>query len=490
MDTLSVLDNDETKCLGILAEHVDRIQNAIPSKPIHMQYPKPIHRLLSIQPLKRIEIPLVALDVLVSSGFNFDEYFNNDRNYYGKWQHDEMKITCLHLAVKNHHHNAVRWLVQHGANCDKYSYDESLKSLSSYSSQYITPITMLASHRDAPLDLFDKLKFPKNFNSYSNLPLHVAVQHGHTNIALHLLDLGASVNCLGSGTRPLHIAAEHGHTELALSLMKHGATVDLLDGFGDTPLCLAIWHGHSEVALSLIKHGANVSQSNRHGILPITFYVKKVNADAEHFNDAIFTKLIPEIYTDIFNTICQIVEERKPCNAGEENKLEVLSSMLCKLIQHLIVTEPLSITIREDISYFEMKLNQHVIVNCAPLRTVYLCSVLVIFLGCKVSYVDAIVPQLLCLGTSRTEAEHLLQAHAIDDVWKSYKQKKGVRKLQVLCIPKTRQFLYSLTDESFQSLPVPSCLRKMLMLQDIAEILFEGYQMWPKCISIEELMHM
>ena len=192
---------------------------------------------------------------------------------------------------------------------------------------------------------------------------------------------------------------------------------------------------------------------------------------------------------DIFEIICQIFNERNPGDTGEEHQLQILSSMIHKLIQHFILVEPLTITIEKDIPYFEMKLNLSVIVCRASLKTVYLCSGLLILLGCNVSFVDIDQAlQLSYLGTSATTAEYLLQADAIDDLWNAYKQKTGVRKLQALCIQKTRQSMHSLSDESFQSLPVPPHLQNMLMLQDIADVLFEGYKMWPKHMPIEELI--
>ena len=98
VDTLCVLDNDETESLDILKEHVAKIQNAIPSKPIDTWYPKPIHRLLSVSPLNRIEIPLDLLNVLMSCRFDINEYYETG----------EKRMTCLHLAIKNHHYNVVR----------------------------------------------------------------------------------------------------------------------------------------------------------------------------------------------------------------------------------------------------------------------------------------------------------------------------------------------------------------------------------------------
>ena len=78
VETLHALDNDETKSMDIIGEHTKRIAKVIPSNPIDMWYPKPIHRLLSVKPLKRIEIPLDVLALLVSSGFNINDIGYND----------------------------------------------------------------------------------------------------------------------------------------------------------------------------------------------------------------------------------------------------------------------------------------------------------------------------------------------------------------------------------------------------------------------------
>ena len=159
--------------------------------------------------------------------------------------------------------------------------------------------------------------------------------------------------------------------------------------------------------------------------------------------------------------------------------------MLHKLIQRLILGEPLSITMRRHFA-FEMKLNQHVIIKLTQLKTVYLCSVLLIMLGCNVSVVYAMVPP--SSSYSGNLAKQLLQAHATVDLWNAYKENVTVRKLQTLCIQKTRQSMYSLSDESFQSLPIPPYLQKMLMLKDIVDVLFEGCKMWPKHLPIEHIM--
>ena len=134
VDALCDLDDDKTKSVDIITEHTMRIKTATPPDPwaIAIWYPKPIHHLLSVHPLQRTEIPLDVLEVLVSSGFDVNAYFNTDGKDANEdlcqekvCIHDhEERITCLHLAVKNYHYNAARWLVQHGADCNQESHGE------------------------------------------------------------------------------------------------------------------------------------------------------------------------------------------------------------------------------------------------------------------------------------------------------------------------------------------------------------------------------
>ena len=54
----------EIPCITV-TDHIKRMKNAMPSKQIHIWSAKPFHRLLSMWPLNRIEIPLYVLDCLV-----------------------------------------------------------------------------------------------------------------------------------------------------------------------------------------------------------------------------------------------------------------------------------------------------------------------------------------------------------------------------------------------------------------------------------------
>ena len=286
---------------------------------------------------------------------------------------------------------------------------------------------------------------------------------------------------------PLQIAVRDGHTEVALSLIKHWTPMNQQDTHDHLPLHIAVKYGHTELALSLIKHGASVNQASSEGYLPLHHAVAQ-GLDGKHFNDDLFTKLMPGSSMDILKTICQILKQTKSTDKEKEHKMELLSSMLHKLIQHLILCEPLSINIKGDIYCFNISLNQHLIVKGTTLKTVYICSVLMILLGCDVSSVDSIVPQLPSLENSTAIPDYLQKAYSIDDLWNAYKQMAVIKTLQAVCIQKTRLSMNSLTDESFQSLPVPSCVRSLLKLHGVAHVLCEAYEMLPKFMTLEELM--
>ena len=201
------------------------------------------------------------------------------------------------------------------------------------------------------------------------LPLHIALHRGHTELALLLIKHGVSLNQRdGHGHLPLQIAVKDGHTEVALSLIKHGAPMNEQDNY--LPLHIAVKYGHSALALSLIKHGASVNQASSEGYLPLHHAVSQ-GLDGKHFNGELFTKLIPGSSMDILKTICKILKQTKPTDKEKEHKMQILSSMLHKLIQHLILCEPLSINIKGDIYCFEISLNQHLIVKSTTLKTVY-----------------------------------------------------------------------------------------------------------------------
>jgi ankyrin repeat protein len=82
-----------------------------------------------------------------------------------------------------------------------------------------------------------------------DVPLHIAAQEGHVEVAYWLLMEGADCRVANQfGDTPLHYAARWGHAEVARLLVKGGASVKARNGMGWTPLHHAASYGHAELA--------------------------------------------------------------------------------------------------------------------------------------------------------------------------------------------------------------------------------------------------
>ena len=174
------IDKDKTRCVDSITKNIKRILDVlqrISARKIAIKHCTPIYDLLSVIPLTRTEVPLDVLDQLISVGFDVNccDFCNR---------------TCLDIAVEKHHYSAVRILVKHGA--------KSITDGNNYNYFHTeSPVMVLASQPNVPLDLFDLLATPRNLNLCSPdrlLPLHKAVSCGHAATALHLIELGARVN--------------------------------------------------------------------------------------------------------------------------------------------------------------------------------------------------------------------------------------------------------------------------------------------------------
>ena len=266
-------------------------------------------------------------------------------------------------------------------------------------------------------------------------------------------------------------------------MIEHGASVNQLDGQSNLPLHLALLHDNSKLALSLIEHGASVNHKDTFGDVPIAYCIKR---NSKPFNNELFKRLIPKRRMDSLKIICRLSHSQHGTEPDDtEHSTEVLFWKLSQLIQYLVLIEPLSVTIKTDIVYANMVLNGHYInSNVHSLKAVCLCSVLLILMGSDVCDAE----NVRVLAPAYASIEDKYHVKAINKLWSAYCQKCTAKKLQTLCIKKTRQSMISLTDEHFQSLPVPSRIRRSLMLHDVADVLCEAYQKWPKCMPIEDLM--
>jgi len=113
----------------------------------------------------------------------------------------------------------------------------------------------------------------------SRTPLTAAIDHGKTEMALLLLQLGADPNARPKKNwkpeSPLHLAALRGHLDVVRELIARGVNVNAVitphNGVaGRTPLMNAAAGGHLEVVRFLIENGADVSARDQRGETALT----------------------------------------------------------------------------------------------------------------------------------------------------------------------------------------------------------------------------
>ncbi|XP_019636860.1 PREDICTED: death-associated protein kinase 1-like [Branchiostoma belcheri] len=100
--------------------------------------------------------------------------------------------------------------------------------------------------------------------------LHVASEHGRTEVAALLIEHGADLKAGDDDDQTsLHVASRYGQTEVAALLIEHGADLEARDGYQDTPLHEAALGGHTGTCELLIRHGADVTARNEGQYTPL-----------------------------------------------------------------------------------------------------------------------------------------------------------------------------------------------------------------------------
>lgn len=99
-----------------------------------------------------------------------------------------------------------------------------------------------------------------------NTPLHYACQKGFRDIAVLLLDNGATPTVVNNRSESaLHAVARCGNKEIIARLLWEGAEVDATDREGRTPLLCLLSNKHTDAALYLINQGANTELADNIG---------------------------------------------------------------------------------------------------------------------------------------------------------------------------------------------------------------------------------
>ena len=177
-------------------------------------------------------------------------------------------VSPLHFAVREGHFEAVKFLVDAGA-------DVTLQTL--YGQETFLQVAEDRSHDEVAAYLCDISR--RHMSSEGDVhPIHTACRAGDLEQVATLLAEDASLVDRGDtvGRRPLHYAVETQNLELIDLLVSHGATVDSrgfssdnrLGGFGFRPIVSALWYhpywnqrNDYDTVQHLLKHGAEYTMT-------------------------------------------------------------------------------------------------------------------------------------------------------------------------------------------------------------------------------------
>jgi len=175
------------------------------------------------------------------------------------WDWDETRCSLLHHAVLNEDMDALRYLIEKGANVNVEAI--------THDGIWGSPLSLAAQQGWLPaLELLFNAGADANAASEEGLTaLHSAAMDGQLETSEWLIGAGARVNASSNdGKTPLHVACEFGHLSVAELLLCNGAMTSVKDRDGNTPLHLA--GGYSEFVDLLLSRGAIPTVRNGNGV--------------------------------------------------------------------------------------------------------------------------------------------------------------------------------------------------------------------------------
>ena len=161
--------------------------------------------------------------------------------------------SCLWAASSNGHREAVKELLESGANVNEANtVDDGSTPLITAALQGHEGVVEQLVNAGADVDM--------GTTASGVTPLHIAAYNGHEGVVELLVKGGVDVDKAktSDGATPLHLAADRGHEGVTELLLKAGANPNAVMNDGRTPLFLAAEKGHSKVCSILLKSGANV----------------------------------------------------------------------------------------------------------------------------------------------------------------------------------------------------------------------------------------
>jgi len=180
---------------------------------------------------------------------------------------DENGRTPLHWAARGVHFNAIKYLVERGA--DVNAQDVNL----------VTPLHSVAvrNHGEAVKLLIDKGARVDVPDYEKHTALHLAAQSGAKDAVAVLAKNGSALELKDDyGRTPLVLGArERGGPDVARILLEAGANVNALDKSGSSALELAAWRGYRDVVDILLDNKADIPIKGPKGRATLMFSAER-----------------------------------------------------------------------------------------------------------------------------------------------------------------------------------------------------------------------
>ncbi|KAF1953309.1 ankyrin [Byssothecium circinans] len=172
----------------------------------------------------------------------------------------QLSQTALHCAAKNGLKAAVVEILKQPVELNARDKQGWTPLHDACASDTSGTLDVVAALLDAGADL--ELPLPNGDH-----PLHMALLSENEDLALFLIERGASISSLASKSRTaLHIAADFNLPRATRALLEAGHPTEGIDADTWTPLCCANEH---YIALQLIQHGADINYADRDGWTPL-----------------------------------------------------------------------------------------------------------------------------------------------------------------------------------------------------------------------------
>ncbi|KAL1917087.1 uncharacterized protein VTP21DRAFT_5285 [Calcarisporiella thermophila] len=170
----------------------------------------------------------------------------------------------IHYMAMHGHGACARFVLDHGANYDVSDHDG------------FTPFiyAVINGHTECVKIFLEAGAEVEPANAEQDyIPLSLACQYGHKDVALLLMNRGAKVLLNSEGMYPLHLTCRAGHPELTRMLTQYdSAHLDTPDTYkGWTPLFYAASDGHIQCVRALIEAGCKLNMKDEFGLTPVYY---------------------------------------------------------------------------------------------------------------------------------------------------------------------------------------------------------------------------